>query len=165
MGFLDDLQRGAGNLTKSVSGTVDDTQARFRSDALLHDYGLLVFRQQTGTSLPSDPAELERVWNDLHSHVAAHPTLVPTLKTTVAPPPPPPGAQPPPPPGSVAPPGPPPPGAVAQPGPPPPGSVAQPGPPPPGAVAQPGPPIPGAVDQAPAAGSADPSEPPPPPPS
>ena len=33
MGFLDDLQRGADNLTKSVTGTVDDTQARYRADA------------------------------------------------------------------------------------------------------------------------------------
>ena len=54
MGFLDDLQRGADSLTKSVTGTVDDTQARYRADALLHDYGLLIFRQQTGAPLPND---------------------------------------------------------------------------------------------------------------
>ena len=32
MGFLDDLQRGADSLTKSVTGTVDDTQARYRAE-------------------------------------------------------------------------------------------------------------------------------------
>ena len=122
MGFLDDLQRGADSLTKSVTGTVDDTQARYRADALLHDYGLLVFRQQTGAPLPNDTAELERVWNDLHAHLAQHPNLVPALKTTVAPPPPPPGAQPPPPP----------PGTATTQAPPPPPGAATPPPPPPG---------------------------------
>ena len=98
MGFLDDLQRGAENLTSSVKGTVDDTQARYRADALLHDYGLLIFRQQTGAPLPDDAAQLERVWTELHAHLGLNPTLVLALKTTVAPPPPPPGAAPPPPP-------------------------------------------------------------------
>jgi hypothetical protein len=140
MGFLDDLQRGADNLTKSVTGAVDDTQARYRADNLLHDYGLLIFRQQTGKALPTDGAELERVWNDLHAHLAQNPTLALSLKTSAAPPPPPPGAAPPPPPpGAAAQPGPPPPGAVAQPGPPPPGATTPP-PPPPGAASPPPPP-------------------------
>lgn len=132
MGFLDDLQRGADSITKTVTGTVDDTQARYRADALFHDYGLLIFRQQTGTSLPTDAAELERVWADIHAHLAQNPTLVPALKTALAPPPPPPGAQPPPPPpGSAPAEASPPPPAGAQP-PPPPAAGEQPPPPPPG---------------------------------
>jgi hypothetical protein len=135
MGFLDDLQRGADNISKSVTGAVDDTQSRYRADALLHDYGLLIFRQQTNASLPNDETELARVWNDLHTHLAQNPGLALSLKTVVAPPPPPPGAQPPPPPAGAQP-GPPPPGAGAPL--PPPGAAAP--PPPPGA--QPGPPPP-----------------------
>jgi len=142
MGFLDDLQRGANNLTQSVTGAVDDTQSRYRADALLHDYGLLIFRQQTNASLPTDAAELERVWNDLHAHLAQNPGLVLTLKTTVAPPPPPPGAQPPPPPGAATP-GPPPPAGAPQPGPPPPSGAPQAGPPPPPGAGVPPPPPPG----------------------
>jgi hypothetical protein len=132
MGFLDDLQRGADSLTKSVSGAVDDTQARYRADALLHDYGLLIFRQQTNASQPNDAAELERVWNELHTHLAQNPGLALPLKTVVAPPPPP-GPQPPLPPGAIA-----QPGAAAA-APPPPGPATQP-PPPPGASAPPPPP-------------------------
>jgi hypothetical protein len=124
-----------------VTGAVDDTQARYRADSLLHDYGLLVFRQQTNASQPTDAAELERVWNDLHAHLAANPNLALTLKTTAVPPPPPPGAQPPPPPpGAAAQPGPPPPGAGAQPPPPSGAPVADAPPPPPGAGAPPPPP-------------------------
>lgn len=136
MGFLDDLQRGADSLTKSVTGAVDDTQSRFRADHLFYDYGLLVYRQQTGTALPNDPAELERVWNDIHTHLIQNPTLALPLKTTPTPAPPLPGPQAPLSPGSMA----PPPGSVGQPPPPPPGAVAQPAPPPPGATAPPPPP-------------------------
>jgi hypothetical protein len=148
MGFLDDLQRGADNISKSVTGAVDDTQSRYRAEALLQDYGLLVFRQQTNASQPTDAAELARVWNDLHTHLAQNPTLVLSLKTALAPPPPPPGGQPPLQPGAVAPPPPPgsaqpgPPTGAAQPGPPPPTGAPQPGPPPPPGAAHPGPPPP-----------------------
>lgn len=117
MGFLDDLQRGADSITKTVTGTVDDTQARYRADALFHDYGLLIFRQQTGASLPTDAAELERVWSELHAHLTQNPSLVPALKTALVPAPPPlsAAAPPPPPPGAVP--------AAVQPPPPPPGAA------------------------------------------
>jgi len=123
MGFLDDLQRGADSITKTVTGTVDDTQARYRADSLFHDYGLLIFRQQTGASLPTDAAELERVWSELHAHLAQNSSLVPALKTALAPAPPPPSATPPPPPPSSVP-------AGVQPPPPPPGAAPAEGQPP-----------------------------------
>ena len=117
MGFLDDLSRGANKVANSISSGVDDTQARYRAEHLLHDYGLLVFRSQTGTTQPNDPSEMERVWRALTEHLAAHPQLSFGLKTAAPPPPAPVYGTPPPPPGAVPPPGaqapPPPPGAAA----------------------------------------------------
>ena len=87
MGFLDDVKQGANNLAGSISGTVDDTQARYRAESLLYDYGFLLFREQTGHASPTSQTDLQRVWEDLHRHLAANPNLVLNLKTGAVPPP------------------------------------------------------------------------------
>lgn len=153
MGFFDDLSRGVNSLANSVSTSVDDTQARYRVERLLHDYGLLVFRQQTGQPLPGTEDELARVWKELHEALARSPHLTPALKSAAPPPPPPPGATAPPPPAGYAP---PPPAAGAAPPPPPAGTA--PAPPPPAAVGSGGPgPTDAALGEWPPAPAADPS--------
>ena len=87
MGFLDDVSRGVSNVASSIGGTVDDTQARYRAEALLYDYGLLLFREQTGQASPTSQADLQRVWEDLHRHLAQWPQLNLQLKTNAAAPP------------------------------------------------------------------------------
>jgi hypothetical protein len=110
MGILDDLSRGANKVASSISTGIDDTQAKYRLDHLIYDYGLLLFREQTGNPLPDSPAETERVWREIHEALARNPRLDPQQKSKQPPPPPPPvtAAPAPPPPGVVAPPPPPP---------------------------------------------------------
>src|SRR5690606_4672002 len=95
MGLLDDISRGANKIANQISTGVDDTQARFRLEHLLQDYGLLLFRQQTGQPLPDSDAEVQRVWREVHELLARYPNLTPQLRTSAAPPPPPPSGQPP----------------------------------------------------------------------
>lgn len=135
MGFLDDLKKGANDLSASVNKGVNDTQARWKVEHLMHDLGTITYLEATGRGSETSAADKQRVLSELHQAETAGQPFNFVLKTSAVPPPPPPGATPaPPPPGATTPP--PPPGAVP---PPPPGAV----PPPPGATTPP--PPPGAV--------------------
>jgi hypothetical protein len=92
MGILDDLSRGASKVASSISTGIDDTQAKFRLDHLFHDYGLLLFRQQTGKPLPDTDEEIARVWREIHETLAKYPKLDPQQKSKQPPPAPPPVA-------------------------------------------------------------------------
>jgi hypothetical protein len=97
MGILDDLSRGANKIANQISTGIDDTQARYRAEHLLYDYGLLVFSEQAGRPLPDSVAERERIWSELHELLGRSPAMVLRQKSTPAPPPPaPPAGQPPP---------------------------------------------------------------------
>lgn len=152
MGFLDDLKKGASDLTNAVNKGVSDTQARWNVEHLISDLGTLSYVEHKGQATENTAREKARVLASLAEAEAAGQVVSLHLKTGAPPPapaPPPPGAAPmpgappvgspvPPPPGSVPPPPggsvpPPPPGATP---PPPPGSVP---PPPPGAVPPPPP--------------------------
>jgi hypothetical protein len=154
MGFLDDLQRGADNLSTSINKGISGTQQRWAADSLLYDLGVLKYQEATGRGNPFITSEIERVTKAIQEQEQSGTPISFALRTSASPPPPgaagatppppPPGAVPPPPPAGSVPP--PPPGAVP---PPPPGAVP---PPPPGPVP---PPPPGAVPPS-------PSPPPPP---
>jgi hypothetical protein len=158
MGFLDDLKRGADQLSnkvnQSLSGQPGAPSAK-QADPLFRDLGVLTYLDQTGQLTEAQQADVARVMGELGQLAAQGVVLDMALRTAPPPPPgaapPPPGSAPPapgaapvpPPPGGVAPP--PPPGGAAPPAPvtpppPPPGGGAVPPPPPPSGITPPPPP-------------------------
>ncbi len=169
MGFMDDLKRGADQLSGKINQSLSGTGAPSSSQAepLLRDLGVLTFLDQTGRLTEDQQADVQRVMSELQALEAQGVALPLALRT--APPPPPGAATPPPPPGAATPP-PPPPGGVtprrlrrpAAPTPPPPPAAPTPAPPPPGGSVPPPPPPAAPTPPPPPAGGAVPPPPPPP---
>jgi hypothetical protein len=109
MGFLDDIKKGADNLSTSINSSVNDNQTKGRVTNLLRDLGSLTWAARTGQSGPDDAHEIARIEAELTDIVATKGALDLSIKTAPAPPPPPPAAAtPPPPPAGAASPPPPP---------------------------------------------------------
>jgi hypothetical protein len=157
MGFMDDLKRGAdqlsGKINQSLSGT--GTPSSSQAEPLLRDLGVLTFLDQTGRLTEDQQADVQRVMSELQAFEAQGVALPLALRT--APPPPPGAATPPPPPGGSTPP--PPPGAASSP--PPPGAPTPPPPPVGGSVPPPPPPAAPTPPPPPAGGAVPPPPPPP----
>jgi hypothetical protein len=104
MGFLDDLKKGADNLSESINSTVKGTQDKHQASSLLHDLGVLTWKSRTGQTGPDDDTERARIERELADLIAAGTTIELALKSAAPPPPPPPAApSPPPPPAGEAP--------------------------------------------------------------
>ncbi len=138
MGFLDDVKKGASNISDSINSSVKSTQTKHQASSLLHDLGVLSWKSRTGQAGADDATELARIEGELAELVAAGTVVDLTLKTAAAPPPPPPAA-----PATAAAPAPPAAGDAAPPPPaapaPPPPAAEAPAPPPPAAPAPPPP--------------------------
>ena len=98
MGFLDDIKKGADNLSGSINSSVQGTQTKGRVNDLLHDLGVLSWATRTGQAVPDAGAQQARIEAELAEIATAAPLDL-SLKT--APPPPPGAVTPPPPPGAV----------------------------------------------------------------
>jgi hypothetical protein len=158
MGFMDDLKRGADQLSGKINQSLSGSGAPSASQAepLLRDLGVLTYLDQTGRLTDEQQADVQRVMGELQSLEGQGVALPLALRTAPPPPPgstatPPPagGAVPPPPPPAAPTPPPPPPGG-AVPSPPPPAAPTPPPPPPPGGSIPPPPPPPGVVTGEPA---------------
>jgi hypothetical protein len=144
MGFMDDLKRGADQLSGKINQSFSGSGAPSASQAepLLRDLGVLTFLDQTDRLTEAQQADVQRVMGELQSLEGQGVALPLALRTapppppgsTAASPPPPPTPPPPPPPPGGAVPPPPPPAAPTPPPPPPPGGSIPPPPPPPGVV-------------------------------
>jgi hypothetical protein len=161
MGFLDKVKESGQQLANSVNDTVnkgqqslDQSQSRKASDALLRDLGAQVYARDTGRGTAETDATIARLTADLQAHEAQGGVVDLAERSR----PPAPGAGAPPPPGGAAA-APPPPGGAATP-PPPPGGAETVAPPPPPAAATPPPPAPGTVAPPPPPGSVAPPPPP-----
>jgi len=89
MGFLDDIKKGADNLSTSINSSVSDNQTKGRVTNLLRDLGSLTWAARTGQAGPGDAAEIVRIETDLADIVATKGALDLSLKSVPAPPPPP----------------------------------------------------------------------------
>jgi hypothetical protein len=97
MGFLDDIKKGADNLSTSIGGSVSEAQTKSRVTALLRDLGSITWATRTGQSELTDAAEQVRIEAELADIVATKGALDLGLKTGAPPPPAPPPPAPPPP--------------------------------------------------------------------
>jgi hypothetical protein len=90
MGFLDDIKKGADNLSTSINSSVSDTQTKNRVTSLLRDLGSLTWAARTGQSDPTDADEQARIEAELADIVATKGALDLGLRTGAPPPPAPP---------------------------------------------------------------------------
>jgi hypothetical protein len=155
MGFLDDVKRGANQLSAKANQAMSGSGGPSASQAepYLRDLGLITYLEQTGRLDDAKAAHRDEVISQLQTFESQGMALDQGLRTAAPPPPGAAGGAPPPPGGAAAPPppgggtaAPPPPGggADASPPPPPGGGTVTPPPPPAGGTIAP-PPPPGAV--------------------
>ena len=83
LGFLDDLQRGATNLSSSINQSVHGSQQRWQADAYFYDLGVLLYQERRRSE--DITAEIERVMAGLQEHESSDSVMSFALRTSRGP--------------------------------------------------------------------------------